>query len=230
MYNIILIPYRNREEHLDYFLKNSVPLLKKHLDNLKVVIVEQANDKLFNRGILLNIGFKENIIYENALYFTHDVDTNPKEEIIMNYYKQNIPDLNSIKGIYTSIWNTLGGIICFSKEPFFKINGFPNNFWGWGVEDKALQNRAEFCNINITKNFLSDTISGKEAFDIFNDNHDRQSPNLNYATTYEYELFHKMSFEKKLGHILSSGLNNLEYKIIQKKQINDFIELIKVDF
>ena len=26
----------------------------------------------------------------------------------------------------------------------FKINGFPNNFWGWGGEDKAIRNRMCF--------------------------------------------------------------------------------------
>ena len=56
--NIIIIPYRNRESHLKYFLNNTFPLLKKHLKELKVVIIEQTNDKLFNRGKLLNIGYK----------------------------------------------------------------------------------------------------------------------------------------------------------------------------
>ncbi len=46
MHNIILIPYRKRETHLKYFIENTVPLLKKHLENLKIVIIEQLNDKL----------------------------------------------------------------------------------------------------------------------------------------------------------------------------------------
>ena len=50
---------------------------------------------------------------------------------------------NNIIGIYTSKHNTLGGIIKFTTNNFEKINGFPNNFWGWGVEDKALQNRVD---------------------------------------------------------------------------------------
>ncbi len=55
--NVIIIPYRNREKHLKYYLENTVPLLQKHIPNGKVVIVEQDwNNKLFNRGCLLNIG------------------------------------------------------------------------------------------------------------------------------------------------------------------------------
>lgn len=45
MTTIIVIPYRNRERHLKYFIDNSIPLLKKHMDNMKVVIVEQTQGK-----------------------------------------------------------------------------------------------------------------------------------------------------------------------------------------
>lgn len=48
--NIIAIPFRNRDKHLDYFVKNTVPLLQEHLPNSKVVVVEQNEGKIFNRG------------------------------------------------------------------------------------------------------------------------------------------------------------------------------------
>ena len=60
--NIIIIPFRNRDTHLEYFINNTVPLIQKYLPNSKVVVIEQNEGKLFNRGMLLNIGFKE---YEN---------------------------------------------------------------------------------------------------------------------------------------------------------------------
>ncbi len=67
--NVILIPYRNRKEHLTYFLEHSWILIKEHLPNSKLVIIEQDEGNLFNRGKVLNVGFKEYLDKTN--YFLH---------------------------------------------------------------------------------------------------------------------------------------------------------------
>ena len=36
MKTIILIPYRDREEHLKYFLENTAPKLKEKIENLEI--------------------------------------------------------------------------------------------------------------------------------------------------------------------------------------------------
>jgi hypothetical protein len=214
---IIIIPYRAREKHLEYFINNTVPLLKKHMPNSKVIIIEQDwNNKLFNRGCLLNIGVKE---YENKTIhcITNDVDINPFEETILKYYVNPIPD-NSIKGIYTSVCDTLGGIIKFRSKTFFDINGFPNNIWGWGEEDKALQNRAEFKKVNITKNILNNDPNQNNYLLRFNDVNDR----IPYRGKSYYNV------KSNENELQKSGLNNLQYKILEKININDYVELIKV--
>lgn len=38
-----------------------------------------------------------------------------------------------------------GGVSSLSKEQYLKINGFPNNYWGWGGEDDDIYNRYIFC-------------------------------------------------------------------------------------
>ena len=43
--NIIIIPYRDRKEQLDYFIKDSVPLIQQYLPNSKVVTIEQTEGK-----------------------------------------------------------------------------------------------------------------------------------------------------------------------------------------
>ena len=251
---IIIIPYRNREAQLQLFIKNVVPLFEKYLKNFKLVIVEQEEGKLFNRGKILNIGVNE--YKDNALCFiTHDIDIQPNEKAILEFYCNknennhvnsgnniiNIDDSdatgdsdrnnNKIVGIYTSECNTLGGIIKFNKCIFTKINGYTNEYWGWGCEDKALQNRAEFLSANIHKNIRTNDNKKYEYFKIIDDVSDRKMDNaFGSKTNFEYSKFNSLSHNEKIKNMLSSGLNNLEYKILERRNLNDNenIELIKV--
>jgi len=224
--NIILIPFRKREEHLDYFIKNTVPLFETYLPNSKVVVIEQEEGKLFNRGMLLNIGFNE---YKDKTkyFFTHDVDLNPTAKCIKELYNKKILE-NCVLGIYTSCCNTLGGIIKINSKTIHKINGFPNNIWGWGTEDKALQNRSEYYNITkITT--LTNAKEHSEYILRFNDKNDREKKNL-YKNTYKhYNEFIRLNKELQLKEILSSGLNNLQYTIKEHKIIHEIVEVIKVE-
>lgn len=230
MKNIIIIPYRERQEHLNYWIKHSYPKLNNTLENLEVIIVEQCKDgKLFNRGKIINIGFH---YYNNEEYnyFTHDVDINPISENIIKIYNRHI-NHNEIMGIYTSSYNTLGGIIKFKGSTFKKINGFINNYWGWGSEDKNLQNRAEFFNIKISKNILNNDKNKNKIFKIFNDNHKREQYELRKKTNFEYNLFKNLSKQKKLDNVMKNGLNNLEYNILRTTPIildNKVIDNIKM--
>ena len=224
--NIIAIPFRNRDKHLEYFIKNTAPLLQQYLPNSKVVVVEQNEGKLFNRGALLNVAFKE---YENKTkyFFTHDVDLNPTKKFIEEHYIKEV-NYTDVLGIYTSSCNTLGGIIKIKDSTIQKINGFPNDIWGWGAEDKALQNRAQYYNINkITT--LTNKVEHPLYLLRFNDVNDRNTTNNSKNTNKHYTKFNKLNNEQKLQEIISSGLNNLEYTILERKMVHDIVELIKVD-
>jgi hypothetical protein len=39
--------------------------------------------------------------------------------------------------------------VSFPKKDYEKINGFPNNFWGWGGEDDELYKRVKENNLKI---------------------------------------------------------------------------------
>lgn len=227
--NIILIPYRNRKQHLDYFIVNTVPIIEKYMPQSKVIIIEQDNNRLFNRGALLNIGFKE-YGHDTTYFMTHDVDINPTNDTIQTYYTKDISD-RAVMGIYTSAHNTLGGIIKMKSTLPEIVNGFPNNFWGWGVEDKALQNRCEYMNISISKNILNNDPNRSQYFTIFNDVNDRHTtPDINQRTYAEYTQFQSLSPDKKQAHIFSSGLSTLHYKVNKKIELHPIVEHIFVDF
>ena len=225
--SVIVIPYRDREEHLNYFLNNTYPIIKKNMSNCKIIIIEQYGNELFNRGKLLNIGFK---LYENkSKYFiTQDVDINPCEKVINELYNKELEN-DEILGILNSPCITLGGITKFSNKLLFQINGFPNNLWGWGVEDKVLHNRAVFFNKKIIYNYYAKTQEADNFFKKFEDNHDRKTSSyFNKNTCFEYNVFNNLEEKKKEELILNSGLNNIEYDILEIKKINGMVDLILV--
>ena len=223
--NIIIIPYRKREKHLKYFIENTVPLLRKYL-TFSLIIIEQIEGKPFNRGKLLNIGydlFKD--LGDN--FYTHDVDINPYEKTIQKIYTKEVSD-NEIMGIFNSKHETLGGIIKFKKNIFKKINGFPNNYWGWGVEDKSLQNRAEYYGVKITKNITTDDPNRNKYFLRFDDVDDRVRVNEHKKWYLEYKYFKILDKKKKEEIIKSSGLCSMNYKIMDEKKLHENVYKILV--
>lgn len=223
--NVIAIPYRDRQAHLDYFISNTVPLIKEYLPDTRVVIIDQAPGKLFNRGAVLNVAFKE---FENKTkyFFTNDVDLNPTRKCIEEHYTKNV-DIGTILGIYTSVCNTLGGIIKMRSQDIQKINGFPNNIWGWGTEDKALQNRAEHFGVKKEANMLSNRHYPGYILR-FDDVNDRNKCNESRNYLAHYVQWTKLDSANRLRSIWSSGLNNIEYTVLERKNLSDITELIKV--
>jgi hypothetical protein len=224
--NIILIPYRNRKRHLDYFIEHSVPLIKEHLPNSKVVVIEQDGTELFNRGKILNVGFKE-YQHDTQYFITHDVDINPTKLFVNEKYNSNVTD-NEVLGLFTSVCNTLGGIIKLTSNTIFKINGFPNDCWGWGGEDMALQRRSEFYNIKKHTFLLNDKSDKSKYMLRFDDINDSQKMNNSKHVNEHSIKFSRMDHNEKLNHILNSGLNNIKYNIMERYYVQDIVELIKV--
>jgi hypothetical protein len=150
----IIIPYRDRLENLKNFTQKIKNLKLKNNNSYDLYIIEQNNFDKFNRGLLLNIGFiisNKNFKYDR--YIFHDVDTYPSQEIFDLYFsniKLNIhyfsPQFEENKYKFSTF---MGGIIGFTEKSFLKINGFPNNFFGWGGEDDAMYNRMVINNIEV---------------------------------------------------------------------------------
>ena len=147
----IIVPYRedknqDRKGQLKKFLTYMPVFLKR--TNYKIYVIEQSNDgKRFNRGKLLNIGFQLAIKDGCTILITHDVDLLPNAELLPYYatypkcpihIANVLPDTPRYK-----VSHTVGGILSLTPRMINKINGFPNNFWGWGNEDDALYNRLE---------------------------------------------------------------------------------------
>ena len=224
--NLIIIPYRNRKEQLDYFIKNSWPLIQQYVSNPFLLIIEQDNEKLFNRGKLLNIGvelFKDNVKY----IITQDVDLNPYENILKHYNE--VIKNGCIFNIFGSPFFTLGGITKLSVSDMYDINGFINEYYGWGCEDKNLYNRATHLNKTIKHFIFSNDKNVNNYVKRFDNINDRKKSNrFGLITNFEYNQFIKLSDKEKNKHVFSNGLNNLKYNILERKEIQKNIEWITV--
>uniref|UniRef100_A0A8C5KC30 Beta-1,4-galactosyltransferase n=1 Tax=Jaculus jaculus TaxID=51337 RepID=A0A8C5KC30_JACJA len=139
----ILIPHRNREKHLLYLLEHLHPFLQRQQLDYGIYIIHQAGTKKFNRAKLLNVGYLE-ALKEQAwdCFVFHDVDLVPENDF--NLYtcegqpKHLVVGRNST-GYRLRYSGYFGGVTALSREQFFKVNGFSNNYWGWGGEDDDLR-------------------------------------------------------------------------------------------
>lgn len=77
----IIVPYRDRDQHLRGFLHNMHSLLTKQQLDYAIFIVEQKEEQTFNRAKLMNVGFAEaNKLYDFQCYIFHDVDLLPEDD------------------------------------------------------------------------------------------------------------------------------------------------------
>lgn len=148
----VIVPYRNRYDQLLLFKNNIKQYLSKSGIDYELIIVEQDDAKNFNRGKLLNIGF----IYAKKLkcdyVVFHDVDMLPVD---VDYSYSNYPiHLASIlvdeKERSKEIFDTyFGGVTLFPVPDFEIINGYSNDYWGWGYEDDDLLYRCKLKELNL---------------------------------------------------------------------------------
>jgi hypothetical protein len=225
MKTTIIIPYRKRERHLEYYMNNTWPIIHSVMPYAHLLIVEQDEGKPFNRGLMINIGVLDSS--DSEYIMTQDVDTNPRQHIVEGLYTKEVDD-NAVLGIFTSICNTLGGIIKMKRSAFLHVNGFPSNFFGWGVEDKAFQNRCEYYNYTITKNKYPTDSDIQDHFTVFDDVNDKEAIDNHIKTSIYYGQYPHFNRETQLKLMMSSGINTASYSVIERTSIADRVDHIKV--
>ncbi|XP_062509771.1 beta-1,4-galactosyltransferase 2-like isoform X2 [Corticium candelabrum] len=141
----IVIPFRDREEHLKVFQHYMIPVFRRQLIQFKIYVIEQAGNCDFNRGMLLNIGVLEAAKDGDWQCFClHDVDLILENDRNLYTCPERPKHLSVAvdKFNYRLLYSTLfGGITILTKEQYWKINGYSNKYWGWGGEDDDLYKR-----------------------------------------------------------------------------------------
>jgi hypothetical protein len=133
---IVIVPYRDRIEHLTFFQR----YLPAVLENYELMVVHQNDARPFNRGAMKNIGFlavkqKYPTEYLDATLIFQDVDIMPYKSGVFDYVAE-----HGVVHHFYGYESCLSACFAIKGADFEKANGFPN-LWEWGVEDFIIQER-----------------------------------------------------------------------------------------
>lgn len=145
---VMVIPYRDRLEHLNEFVPFMEEFLKDH--EFRILVVHQADDKLFNKGKLFNIGLS---VAGDADYFClHDIDLLPLDRTC------DYSPPRRVAHLLDRLWQRkidhptyLGGAFVTTAEAFRAANGFSNQYWGWGLEDEDFLIRLWLAGVEVDR-------------------------------------------------------------------------------
>jgi beta-1,4-galactosyltransferase 3 len=200
----IIIPYRDRQTQLQILLHNLHSFLRKQQIDYSIFIVEQIANQTFNRAKLMNVGFIEALkLYNWQCFVFHDVDLLPEDDrnlytcpeqprhmsVLIDKFKYQLP--------YSSLF---GGISALTRQQLEKINGFSNDYWGWGGEDDDLSTRVTINGYKITR------YPGNIAkYKMIKHKQEKSNP----VNNCRYKLMKKTRIRFR-----KDGLSNCNYKII----------------
>lgn len=145
---VFIVPYRNRVQH-KFFFSKYMSFILEDSDDYEIYFSHQCDARTFNRGGVKDIGFlaikdKYPQHYKDITFIFNDIDTIPFNKIF---------DYQTNYGVvkhYYGFKYALGGIVVIKGADFEKINGFPC-FWGWGMEDNAMQKRCDRFGLTVDR-------------------------------------------------------------------------------
>jgi hypothetical protein len=210
----VVIPYRDREEHLTQL----IPVLKRTLDeqvpDYRILVVEQAPGKLFNRGKISNIG-AHFAMSESDYFCLHDIDMLPVKADyrcpsaplrLIKKFERTWRPTDTLGGIF------FGGVLSLSKKDFLAVNGYSNDFWGWGKEDDDLFDRM----------ILRGLVPYEDNEGLF-----RELPNPPNQRAYNAPINRVKRSEllRGLKSMDEDGFGNLTYKILAEKNAEGYYQI-----
>jgi len=168
----IIVPFRNRYDQLDIFKERITKYLSEKDISYEIIIVEQDDAKLFNRGMLLNIGFTYAEKLKCKYVVFHDIDMLPID-VDYSYCETPIHLATNFSNQDRELFDTyFGGVTMFNIQDFKKINGYSNKYWGWGYEDDDLLLRCVVNDLDLNTLYLDNMgtsasvlkFNGKDAY------------------------------------------------------------------
>ena len=211
----IIIPYRNREEHLTKMLPHTVSFFRRNTNIEPLfVLAEQADNLPFNRGALVNHAYAACAGMIDYVCF-HDVDYMP---MWADYSEPNLPSRivwygmdkrpvgHGTDRIVSAQRYGLAAVAVMRKWHFEACNGYSNTYWGWGYEDTDLAKRLESVGLPI--GYRDGTFIALD--------HDSNGYDANGET--EASKANAERFKNRIYPDMADGVNNLNATVVSIQQ------------
>jgi glycosyltransferase involved in cell wall biosynthesis len=166
----IIIPYRNREEHLSKLIPKLESIFNS--EEYEIIVVEQDDNDKFQKNSLYNIaGLKS----KGDLLIFHDVDYYPSDVIKSSSYfttsstplypvgkvifldendkPREFSDIpQGYRNFHVSVGDHSGGVFVLHKNVFHDIKGTNPYYRGWGKEDDDTRERLKILGYTWNRN------------------------------------------------------------------------------
>ncbi|XP_054650275.1 beta-1,4-galactosyltransferase 3 isoform X2 [Dunckerocampus dactyliophorus] len=204
----IVVPYRNRQTHLRALLYHLHPFLQRQQIHYSIYIVQQWGNSTFNRAKLLNVGVREALRDDDwSCIFLHDVDLLPENDHNTYTCHKQFPTHLSVamdKFRYRLPYpQYFGGVSAVTPDQYMKMNGFPNQYWGWGGEDDDIAARVRLSGMKIVRPPVA--IGHYKMIKHRGDRGNEQNPR-------RFDLLKRTRLNWR-----SDGLNSLTYELLSKE-------------
>lgn len=185
-----------------------MPYMHEYLGDVdyEIYVIEQEPGRKFNRSKLFNVAYDLFNVRHDTFVF-HDVDMLPQDAVY-----ENVNQPTHLCGSATQFGDGkpyesyFGGVTSVDCENFEAVNGFSNEYWGWGAEDDDLRVRFRKEGINIDwRDYHFQSLN--------HPTDDHEHDNLNNIR----ERYH--NFRNGTGYnYLQEGLNTLSYNVISMNE------------
>lgn len=169
---LIVVPYRDREEHLKSFLEKTPKYFNERNISYDILIAELDDIGDWNAGLCCNslINFKKKANYKYL--YIHHVDVYPIEG------EWKYPEDNQV---YFNLGDY--GSCLMKMDNYLKVGGYRNGFWGWGAEDNDLYHK--FAKVGVTVVDVTKLDGYPVVFDMGYQNHPRNFEAINYSNSHK---------------------------------------------
>ncbi|XP_048874027.1 beta-1,4-galactosyltransferase 3 isoform X2 [Brienomyrus brachyistius] len=204
----IVVPYRNRQSHLRALLYHLHPFLQRQQLHYGIYVVHQTGNSTFNRAKLLNVGVREALRDgEWSCVFLHDVDLLPENDHNTYTCHTQHPTHLSVAmdkfGYRLPYPQYFGGVSAVTPDQYLRMNGFPNQYWGWGGEDDDIAARVRLSGMKIVRPPV--TVGHYKMIKHKGDKGNEENP-------HRFDLLSRTRRNWR-----SDGLSSLTYELLSKK-------------